>query len=126
MVFVDANAVLEIAIPGRPSTRAVAELLGQPASFLYVSTLTSHLVWYFSRKGGLDDLRIKEVMNDYKLLPLTPADYAWALANERDKDFEDAVQVAVALHNGCDQFVTLDRQLPKRYAGTKLQFVTPR
>ncbi len=46
---------------------------------------------------------------------------AWGYAREElaavalDKDFEDCLQLAVAVRNGCRQFITFDQKLYKKY-----------
>lgn len=122
MVFVDANITLELLLPDRPRVPQVAEILGAESD-LTISALTGHLVWHFGRRQGLSDQIIAKHAGSYKMLPLYPSDFAWALANERGKDFEDALQVAVALRSGCERFITLDQSLAKRYTHLPLEFV---
>jgi predicted nucleic acid-binding protein len=54
-------------------------------------------------------------MQDYVMIELSADDFAWAFDNARDDDFEDALQLAVAIRTGCDTFVTFDKQLAKNY-----------
>ncbi|MGH7195682.1 MAG: type II toxin-antitoxin system VapC family toxin [Candidatus Saccharimonadales bacterium] len=125
MALIDANVALELILPNRQKVAQVTEILGN-ISEPCISTLSAHLIWHFARLERIRDAVISDHIAAYQLLSLTAADYAWALRNERGKDFEDALQVAVALNSGCQQFVTLDRQLARRYAHEKLQFVIPR
>lgn len=55
-------------------------------------------------------------MSEFTTLPLLPEDVAWAYENIRDEDFEDALQLAVAVRTGCETFVTFDKHLAKTYS----------
>lgn len=124
MVFVDANIVLELILPGRKKAKAVARILGQQSD-MALSMLSAHLIWHFGRLQGLPDDFLTKIIDDYKLLSVTEADYNWAKHNERGKDFEDALQVAIALKAGCDTFITLDGPLIKRYIAQPINFLKP-
>ncbi len=124
MTFLDANIVLELLLPDRSHVAEVAKVLGA-TSTSQISLLTVHLVWHFGRIERISDGLIAKILSDYALLDVTPANYAWALANEKGNDFEDALQVSVALANGCESFVTLDKQLAKHYRQLPLKFIIP-
>lgn len=112
-VFVDANVLLEIILArsnGIKARRAIAENSGS----LFASTLTGHLVMHFCTDVvGLQALQA--FLTDYQLLSLDQADFDWAFANVRNDDFEDALQLAVAVRNGCKQFITFDKGLFETY-----------
>jgi predicted nucleic acid-binding protein len=113
ILFVDANALLEIVLD-RPKQRLVRKLLGAAKESFATSALAAHLVVHFGvERVGLPAL--KQLLSDYTILSLTSEDFAWAFANVRDKDFEDALQLAVAIRHGCARFVTFDQQLYKTY-----------
>ena len=79
---------------------------------------------HFGRKEQANDEFLEGVIRENKLLTLIPEDYEWALVNEKKKDFEDALQMAVAIRAGCEAFVTLDSDLAKAYAGLSIKIVT--
>lgn len=58
---------------------------------------------------------LQAFLTDYQLLSLDQADFDWAFANVRNDDFEDALQLAVAVRNGCEQFITFDKGLFETY-----------
>jgi predicted nucleic acid-binding protein len=97
------------------------ELIEEPTA---ISMLSTHLIMYFGRKERADDAFLHGVIGANELLPLTAEDYDWAAANERGRDFEDALQLATALRAGCTSFVTLDRALAKAYAGLPIDIVS--
>ncbi len=122
MIFLDANIIIELIVPGRAKYKQVRNLLAnyQEAA---MSTLTVHLCWYFGRQAGVREELIAKAIDACTLLSLNPEDYFWARRNERGKDFEDAMQLACSIRNNCAPFVTLDKNLIRRYAGYT-EFVT--
>jgi hypothetical protein len=48
-------------------------------------------------------------------LGLEAADFEWAFTNLRNDDFEDALQIGIAIGNGCTDSLTFDRGLHKAY-----------
>jgi predicted nucleic acid-binding protein len=123
MVFLDANILLELIIPGRAKYGAVRKLL-ENYQDVHASMLSVHLCWHFGRAEGVRDELIASILDSCNLLALKPEDYQWAKKNEQGKDFEDALQLACAARNGCKQFVTLDKNFAKRYRNT-VEFVSP-
>lgn len=114
-VFLDANVLLEILL-GRPKQAAARKFIQAQSGTLCISTLTAHLVVHFGQAiVGLPILRA--FLADYTVLALEPADFEWAFANIRNKDFEDALQLAVAIRNGCGYFMTFDKALVADYKG---------
>jgi predicted nucleic acid-binding protein len=112
-IFFDANLPLEI-MDERDGVRLVRELIDSNRGNLYVSALTVHLVMHFGRKkASIETLRL--ILDDYVILPLEADDFVWAFANRRNDDLEDALQLAVAIRNGCHEFVTFDMQLYSTY-----------
>lgn len=112
-LFVDVNVLIEI-LESRPKRKAAQNLMRANAGNLYISTLTCHIVTYVSQKRvGLELL--EQFLTDYEWLALLPEDVLWAFDNRRGKDFEDALQIAIAIRNGCDTFITLDQELFRTY-----------
>ncbi len=111
-VFLDANILLEILLPGRQKS-ALADSYAQDKAA--VSPLSAHLYVHFGKKEGFS---IKVLTSHLALLNFTSLgedEIRWAIANCQDDDFEDALQVACAVINGSDLFVTLDKPLAQKY-----------
>ena len=116
-VFLDANILLEIILERRNQTIA-KELLSKKDVDLNISALSAHLIMYFGQKKV--DLQIlRQFLGDYTILPLEAADFDWAFTNMRNNDFEDALQLAVAVRNGCANFITFDKPLVETYGSLK-------
>lgn len=112
-LFLDANVLLEVVLGRRKETTA-RKLLEKQSENLFISALTAHLVVYFGQAiVALPILR--KFLSDYTILPLDSVDFDWAFANIRNQDFEDALQLAVAIRNGCDKFMTFDKTLATAY-----------
>lgn len=127
MVFLDSNVILEVILKDRPKRHQVKEYLeyisesDEPSS---ISMLSVHLIMHFGRKEQIDDGLLQAVINENELFALSLDDYEWALANEKRKDFEDALQIAVAVRSGCDSFITLDTSLAKAYGDLPFKIAT--
>lgn len=114
MICLDANVLIEVVLQRQrylQAERAITFLKERP----YISMLSLHLVVYFCRIAHLPFSVIHNALDKVELLDLTSADYHWAKLNMRDKDFEDALQLAVAIRNGCDTFMTFDKKLYDTY-----------
>ena len=112
-VFLDANILLEI-ILGRLKEDIARQFIEGQDEELYISTLTAHLIVHFGQSiVSLPILR--GFLADYTVLDLTPVDFEWAFMNTRNKDFEDALQIAIAIRSGCGKFVTFDKTLATTY-----------
>lgn len=125
MIFLDTNILLEVVLTDRPHFKEVERFVAKISEETAVSLLTVHLVMYFGRKEQANDAFLHAVLNENKLIPLTQEDYEWATDNENGNDFEDALQIAAAVRSGCTTFVTLDKQLAKRYTGLPIKIVIP-
>lgn len=112
-IFIDANILVEI-IHGRQRFDDAVKFVRRHAGTLAISPLTAHLVMYFGRKIA-DQTSLEQLLSDYTILPMSQDEVNWAFSHIRDDDFEDALQLACAIHGGCDLFVTLDEQLAQRY-----------
>lgn len=98
----------------RSNEASAAKYIRAHSGNLYISALTAHLLFHFGIKDLSIDM-INRFLGDFKVLPLEELSFSWAYDNRRDDDFEDALQVAVALRNGCDKLITLDKKLVKNY-----------
>ncbi len=125
MVFLDTNIILEIILNDRAKFQQVRNFLEKLDDVTAISMLSVHLIMYFGRKEKANETYLNEIIDQNILLSLTSADYKWAKKNEYKKDFEDALQLAIAIRAGCDAFVTLDQDLVNSYADLpiKIQLV---
>jgi predicted nucleic acid-binding protein len=116
-VFLDANIVLEIILE-RQKQQMAKDLLYKYSGNLNISSLTAHLITYFGLKR-VDLLVLRQFLADYMILSLESTDFEWAFNNIRNNDFEDALQLSIAIRNGCDSFITLDKTLFDTYSNLK-------
>lgn len=113
LIFLDANVILEILLE-RKNDKVARRFIKNNAGHLAISALTAHLVVHFGSK--VVDLPIlRQFLGDYYMLEMTYMDFDWAFNNARSSDFEDALQLAIAIRNGCNEFVTFESQLYKVY-----------
>ena len=112
-MYLDANILLEILL-SRPKEKSARELLEEQGDDIFISALTAHLVTHFG-KSIVELPILRAFLADYTLLSLEANDFEWAFTNARDNDFEDALQLAVAIRNGCEEFVTFDKHLVELY-----------
>ena len=113
MVCFDANLLLEVVF-ARKHTDLVVEYLKKTQQIVVISALTGHLVVHFGKKERKIPV-LREFLQDFEMLSLEKIDFEWAFNNMMNDDFEDSLQLAVAVRNGCEQFVTLDRKLYLKY-----------
>jgi predicted nucleic acid-binding protein len=124
MILLDANILLEMLIAGRAHKQSVLRWIENNREPYCISMLTVHLVLHFGLKDGLSISHIKTFLSDYPKIALLPEDYVAALQMLRDKDHEDALQLAIAERIGCTQIVTLDRRFADNYSD-RLAFLSP-
>ncbi len=125
MVFLDTNILLEIILKDRTKRQQVEYFLATVDEPTAISMLSVHLILHFGRKEQIDDGLLRAIVAENELLSLTPEDYEWALAHEEHSDFEDALQMAVAVRAGCRTFVTLDAKLAKAYHELPITIAQP-
>ncbi|MEI9913608.1 MAG: PIN domain-containing protein [Candidatus Saccharibacteria bacterium] len=114
MILIDANVLLEV-ILRRAHAKACEQLLINDKNKA-ISTLTLDLVMYFVERDKLEWEPVKVFLESFSWLPITDSDAQWAFMNFKGNDFEDALQVACAIREGCSRFITLDVPLSKKYA----------
>lgn len=113
-IFLDANVLLEVVLARAKQTQA-RSLITRHENRMMISPLTSHLVVHFGYPTyELSDLR--RFLAGFTTAALTATDVEWAFTNIVGSDFEDALQIGVAIREGCREFVTLDQKLVKRYS----------
>lgn len=123
MILLDANVVLELLIPGRPQKARVISWLANNQEKLCISMLSVHLVLHFGFKAKLTVQDIKTFLADYPKIALLPEDYVAAVQILKDRDHEDALQLATAERIGCSAVVTLDQKFAETYK-TRINFIT--
>jgi predicted nucleic acid-binding protein len=111
-VFLDANILLEVLLPGRQKA-ALADRYVQNEAV--VSPLSAHLYAYFGTKEGFSIETLTKQLALLNYTELGDDEVRWAIANCQDDDFEDALQVACAVISGSELFVTLDNPLAQKY-----------
>lgn len=111
--FVDVNVLLTVAFSREGEETAAAALHGV-AGRAAVSALTVHIFAYFARKAyALATLQ--DFFAEFRILSVTSEDVAWALTNTQGEDFEDGLQLACAIRNGCSEFITFDKSIASSY-----------
>ncbi|OVE78930.1 hypothetical protein BVY00_01610 [bacterium G20] len=123
MILLDANVVLELLIPGRLQKARVISWLANNQERLCISMLSVHLVLHFGFKAKLTVQDIKTFLADYPKIALLPEDYAAAMQILKDRDHEDALQLATAERIGCSAIVTLDKKFADTYKA-RMRFIT--
>lgn len=113
-VYLDANVVLEV-IFQRGKEKVARSIIEETQGALCVSALTAHLVTHFGSKV-YDFSALKDFLARFSIFPLNASSFDWAFVNVQRNDFEDALQVAVAIQNGCTDFYTFDEKLARDYA----------
>lgn len=117
-VFLDTNILLEIIFEWKnqkSSRRIIVENYGA----LFISALTAHSVVYFSR-NILSLGEAHTFLKDFNILPLEEDNFDWAFINSKNKDFEDALQIATAIKHDQKTFYTYDKTLYKSYKDIKI------
>ncbi|HUD11775.1 MAG TPA: PIN domain-containing protein [Candidatus Saccharimonadia bacterium] len=113
-MYLDANVLLEILL-SRANEKSARKLLEEQNDQIFISALTAHLVTHFG-KSIVELPILRGFLADYTLLSLEANDFEWAFTNIRGSDFEDAIQLAVAIRNGCEEFATFDKHLAELYS----------
>lgn len=116
MIILDTNVLLEI-LEGRRGLEAAQAVIAShsPSTPIGVSTLTISHVFYMAERHKLPFARVEALLANYEVIDVIANDIAWALKRYKQKDFEDALQVAAAIREGCTSFITLDAGLAKKY-----------
>ncbi len=113
MICFDANLLLEVVF-GRKYSNLVVDYLENTKEPIGISALTGHLVVHFGKKERHIPV-LREFLQDFDMLSLEKTDFEWAFNNMRNDDFEDALQLAVAIRHGCKKFTTIDNELFLKY-----------
>lgn len=114
MVCLDANVVIEI-ILDRHKAQVCRDYLNSVQEEVAITVLSLDLLLYYSESKKLHLPAVEEFLRLFIWLPMTDGDAEWAFRRFEGKDFEDALQIASAIREGCGTFVTLDKSLAKKY-----------
>lgn len=115
MIIVDTNIIVEV-LEKRSNLPLVIEYLRQHQDqSVAISTLTLSNIFYLVESRKLDVSTVEPFLRSYITIPVTAEDADWAFVHYKGKDFEDALQVAAARREACEAFVTLDKQLARKY-----------
>ena len=119
MICFDANVILEVVLERERAEgcRGRIEKAKADQGENAISTLTFSHVMYYAEARKLNLKNVELLLGTFSWLPVLETDVAWARSRYQGKDFEDALQIACALREGCTKFVTLDQKLAKKYAG---------
>lgn len=111
MAFVDANILLEV-IEKRAQANICERMLGNSIEKV-ISILSLDLVMYFVEKDKITGEPVRAFLESFGWLSVTDAQ--WAFTHFKGEDFEDALQVACAIREGCNELATLNKALAKKY-----------
>jgi predicted nucleic acid-binding protein len=122
MILLDANLLLEMLIAGRPRQAIVLDWMEENAEPFCITMLTVHLVLHFGLKDSVTLRDIRTFLADYPKIALLPEDYVAALGLLKNRDHENALQLAAAERTNCSAIVTLDLKFAASYKD-RLPFV---
>lgn len=111
--FFDANVLIEV-LESRKNSNLAISALRSMSSDNFISVLTGHIIMHVCKR--VEPSVLRNFLDDYTMLDFVPDDVVWAFENKRNEDFEDALQIAIAIRNGCSTFVTFDKKLAKDYS----------
>ncbi len=114
-VVLDSSFLLEMLLR-RECAAQCAEMISNPRYILSISIVTAHLCFHFGQKEGLKIGEIADYITDFEVLKSGAEDIDLALLLVKGKDFEDALQVAIAENNSCDLMLTRDKKFQNRYS----------
>lgn len=111
--FIDANVLLETVLKDRKYAEKAQRYVGSNNTI--ISPLTAHLFVYFGKKDGLEIKVLLDMLTKHRFTDFSTHQIMWAVQNLQDNDFEDALQIACAVLQGCQKFVTFDKKLAQNY-----------
>jgi predicted nucleic acid-binding protein len=117
MICLDANIVLELLLD-RKSAQSCRDYIAALNEDVAITVLSISIIMYYAEGKHLDLLAVERVLRDFVWLATVEADTTWAFQHYAGKDFEDALQIAVAKREDCKEFVTLDKSLAKKHTAT--------
>ena len=112
-VFLDANILLEILFKRSKYDKVVDSLNSMQDANFYISALSVDIVMYFVEQQKQSKDVAWQFLDFYNFLDLKFQDLSWAKDNDMG-DFEDTLQVGIALRCKCDLFITLDKNIESK------------
>jgi predicted nucleic acid-binding protein len=130
-VFLDTNILLDVLNDNRPSWKLSSIIMEEVKVHRIEAVVTAQSIvdsHYIAPKSGTSrdviDSFAQWLSNHVNVRPITVFEIISALRSGLP-DFEDAVQVCCAEAEGCDVFVTNDKQLLGGNYGTSMLLLTP-
>jgi predicted nucleic acid-binding protein len=117
MICLDANIVIELLLKRRLAQKC-RDYITAVNDDIAITVLSVSIIMYYAEAKQLDLLAVERFLRDFVWLAVVETDTTWAFQHFAGKDFEDALQIATAKREGCQQFVTLDRALAKKHIAT--------
>ncbi|MFW5720709.1 MAG: type II toxin-antitoxin system VapC family toxin [Candidatus Dojkabacteria bacterium] len=114
-VVLDSSFLLEILLD-REYAHECKAVTAESSALFCISIITVHLCYYFLLKEGISISTITRSIAPFTILESSSNDLSLALEILQGDDFEDALQVAIALNNRCDIMYTLDKKMRSRYS----------
>jgi len=116
MIVLDTNIIMEI-LEQRSLHQSVGQAIAAHGSKarISLSTVTVSTVFYLAERHKISIKRTEALVVRYDYIDVLSRDVLWALDHYQQKDFEDALQIAAALREGCKTFMTLDKKLANKY-----------
>lgn len=115
MTCLDANIVLELILE-RKLSQNCRDYISTVKDDVAITVLSVSIIMYYAEGKHLDLLTVERFLRDFVWLAAVETDTTWAFQHYAGKDFEDALQIAIAKREGCKKFVTLDKALAKQYS----------
>jgi predicted nucleic acid-binding protein len=113
-LFVDTNVLMELFFGRSKSDICIQTLL--KFDELYISNLSIVNLYYFAEKSLVDIQKLEEFIFNWNWLEVSNYQIQNALLIYNQDDFEDAVQISTCIENKIQNFLTLDKNLAKKYA----------
>lgn len=108
-LFVDANIIAEILFQ-RTKHQTARARLEQAGTWLFISALTVHILYYLAERDHLDPQITRAALEPFLIVPIDQRVVELAQARFSGRDFEDCLQAAAAELAGCTQIITLDQR----------------
>lgn len=130
-VFLDTNILLDVLDDDRPCWKLSSMIMEEIKARRIEAVATTQSIvdsYYIAPKSGTPRVVIDSFtqwLSEYvNVRPISVFDIRSAVKS-RQPDFEDAAQVYCAEAEGCDVYVTNDKQLLGRNYGTSMLMLTP-
>ncbi len=115
MICFDTNVLTDMML-ARPTAEISHAYFAQNIKEASASILSLQFLMYYAEKHHMNTDAVRKASNLMIWLPVTEEDTQWAFEHYDGKDYEDALQVSIALREGCTTFVTRDKKLAQKYA----------